>query len=338
MAAAPALTPFIGNGDIRLSDESFRIQGLARDTNLKVFNISHYIFRGDNHINPVLGDVPKFYGTLTSAFNYANPYLKIYQPTRPLKLLYLNFTASNVTRIFNMIQDMITFFTSANRPDDIQALNFLYIMLQVNFGLIVPPRGHLSPYFGAINKMGYTNEQIRDGITHYTGHASAGTFVYDLIRACEANQTVNVEGQQVPATQLIGSRVSIRPMDQWIMTQLGTYLPGFFGIDGVVFDDSSMAQRLPFVCKYANGIYGGQTCVPTEIVIFNPSASLAGPEIVRKNQAGQIERSANPGINQILSTISGIQLIGGSLESSKYYKLYLKYKTKYINLKKKLEN
>ena len=125
MATVQSLTPFVGNSDIRLSDESVRIQGLGRDTNLKVFNMTHFIFRGDNHTNPVLGAVPKFYGTLTSAFNYANPYLKIYQPTRPLKLLYLNFTASNVTRIANMIQDMITFFTSANRPDDIQVLNFL---------------------------------------------------------------------------------------------------------------------------------------------------------------------------------------------------------------------
>ncbi len=333
--AALALTPFVNNQNIVLVDERFRLNGLARDTNLKLFNMYNYIFRGDDHSNPVLGPRPKFYGTLTSAFGYANPYLKIYQPVKQLKLLYLNFTASNVLRIFNMIQDMITFFTTNQRPNDVQVLKFVYIMLQVNFGLIVPPQGHASPYFCAINKMGYTNEYIRDGITHYSGHDSAGQFVYNLIRACESNQNVTVDGQQISSRQLIGSRVSIRPMDQWIMSQFANYLPYFFGIEGVVFDDSSMAQNLPFVCKYANGIYGGQTCVPTEIVIFNPDASLNAPVMIRKNQANQLERSANQAINQMLSGIQGLQLIGGSLESDKYHRLYLKYKAKYLDLKNK---
>jgi hypothetical protein len=222
-----------------------------------------------------------------------------------------------------------------NKQIGTQLYEILQSFKQVNFGLIVPPQGHLSPYFCAINKMELTNETIRDGIEYYTKHKSAGQFVYNLIRACESNQNVTVDRQQISSRQLIGSRVSIRPMDQWIMAQFANYLPYFFGIEGVVFDDSSMAQNLPFVCKYANGIYRGQTCVPTEIVIFNPAASLNNPVMLIKNNANQLEKSGNQTINQMLNGIQGLKLIEGRLDSDKYHRLYLKYKAKYLDLKNK---
>ncbi len=325
------IRPLVNNQSIILQNENFRIQGNFRDTELKVFKMSNYIFRGDTHTNPILSEDPKFYGTLSSAFKYAKPYLKIYQPVRELKLLSLNFTASNVQRINNMFQDLIAFFN--NKPDHVQVLKILFIFLQINFGLIVPAAVNSSPYFYLINKMGYSNEGIRDAIMHYTGSHDSSKFIYDLLNACDTNQNITFGGRQISARQLIGSRMSIRPMDQWIVSQLKLYLPHFFGIDGIVFDDSSMAQNFPFVCKFANEIYRAETCVPTEVVIFSPSTSLALLKMVTKNDRNQVNRSDNDQINQMLG-LQGIQLIGGEL--GKYEKLYYKYKNKYLNLKNKL--
>lgn len=332
---AAQISPLVNNESIVLENENIRIPGNNRDTQLKVFKMSNYIFRGDTHTNPVLSDDPKFYGTLTSAFNYAKPYLKIYQPTKELKLLSLNFTAANVVRIANMFKDLIGFYKYHNEPGHVKVLQILYIFLQINFGLIVPPEGHLSPYFCALNKMGFTSEEIRDEITLYSGHKTCGDFVYLLLHACDTNQNIRLDsGEEVNPRQLIGSRVSIRPMDQWIVSQLKIYLPYFFGIDGIVFDDSSMVQDVPFVCKFATKYYKAETCVPTEVVIFSPSTSLTLLDILTKNLYNQVNRSANDGINQMLGLL-GVNLIGGN--QGKYEKLYYKYKNKYLNLKNSLK-
>lgn len=330
---AAEIRPLVNNQSINLQNENIRIPGNSRDTELKVFNMSKYIFRGDNHENPVLSEDPKFYGTLTSAFNYANPYLKIYQPVKVLKLLSLNFTATNVQRINNMFQDLIGYFTNNNQPDHVQVLKILFICLQINFGLIVPPAGHLSPYFCAINKMGFSNDDIRDAINHYCNSASSADFVYSLLNACDTNQNIRLGENEISARELIGSRTSIRPMDQWIMSQLKVYLPNFFGIEGIVFDDSSMAQDLPFLCRFATAHYGGETCVPTEIVIFSPRVNLRLLAIVTKNAQNQITRSTNEQVNQMLG-LQGLRLIGGN--QGKYEKLYWKYKNKYLNLKSRI--
>lgn len=325
--------PLVNNQSIALQDESITIQGNSRNTELKVFIMSHLIFRGDSHNNPVLSEDPKFYGTLTSAFNYASPYLKIYQPVKELRLLSLNFTATNVQRINNMFQDLIGYFTASQQQNNVRDLQILYIFLQINFGLIVPPVGHTSPYFYGINKMGYSNDGIRDAIRHYTRSDSASAFVFNLLNACDTNQNIPLNGRQISARQLIGSRMSIRPMDQWIVAQLKIYLPHFFTIDGIIFDDTSMTQNLPFVCRFATEVYGGETCVPTEVCIFTPRTSLALLSMVTKNDRNQINRSGNAQIDQMLG-LQGVQLIGGNL--GKYEKLYHKYKNKYLNLKNKL--
>ena len=340
------ILPLTNNQNIILQNERFNINN--NNIDLKIFNMNNLIFRGDKHNNLVISAEPKFYGTLSSAFNYASPYLKIYQPTRILKLLSLNFTATNVVRIHNMFQELINFFTTTDQLPHVEILKILFICLQINFGLIVPPSGHSTPYFYAINKMGYTNEDIRNAILYNCKSKNASIFVYNLLIACDENKQIALNANNILPRQLIGSRMSIREMDQWIMSQLKVYLHPIFRIDGIIYDDSNMFQKLPFVCKYANSIYHGETCVPTEIAIFTPRDSLRFIESIIKNSSHTIgnvltnfnnTENSNPNIiygNSNKNTKNYINMDtdmdGGKLEN--YKKLYYKYKNKYLKLKK----
>jgi len=311
------LKPLINNEDIRPLTEIIQFGRVP--VNVVNISTSHLLFRGDCHPNPVLPkDKPnstRFYGTLDSALNYAKSYIKIYQPRKELKLLDLTATEENAVIIYNLFIELFAPYESRSlsRPeqDILNELKILYILLQINFGLIVKmTRDRRDTFFCEINTMGIAPDMINRMVKYFVNgdiqedpakpekqreREFIYSFIFDLLTACHGG------GDPERIRKLIGSRTSIELLDEWILIKLKYYLRSKF--DGVFFLDyyKNETASKDFLCKYVKEAYDKEhfkdekcfkdknPCVTTELCIFNPLGSLMMIELIGKDNGPPVK-------------------------------------------------
>jgi hypothetical protein len=273
-------------------DESFIIN--KTNIKLKIFTLNHYFFRGDSHINDInkdyklknnniITDAPKFYGTLSSSYKYASPILKFYKVLKPLKLLSFDFTPNNAIEIYNLFNNMIKL--KQFNKNDIYNIKFLYILIQINFGLIVPEKNkddtYNMPLLYNLNKMGFTNKEIAKFISNNcdTKGNETSSFIYYLLNNIELNKSFILNKNYFFMRYLFASRSSLRVIDKYIVKEFYKY-SYLLNIDGIVITDNYIkyhSENKNLICKYINAfnaINNSESCIPTEFCIFNPKQNL----------------------------------------------------------------
>lgn len=228
--------------------------------NIRIKKLNGYIYRGDYHKNIVLPVIPRFYGTEESAAKYMhnNEYLKKYSTSRELILINLtnDSTENNKTTIAFFRQLLKEF------PKDELRIKMTIIMLQLFFGIM----------YEAFDDCGLSESIIK----HYLKqrHVELGNIsVFFVI--------VKLLKQQ----KIIPSRCSIKIFDEILMNNLKQILSRI-NIDGVFFVAIPHTTKEVRSCLLANFYFRRETCVPTEIIIFEPIKNFNKVEIWKWTKKG----------------------------------------------------
>jgi len=228
------------------------------DYKIRIKRINGYIYRGDYHMNNVLSLIPRFYGTKESASKYIlkGSYLKRYTTMRELILLNMSNDNENTNK------DMIIFFKNMAK----QYLEFSLdikiasILSQICFGLV-------SKVFDMMElSLKDVSEYLMKNTIEFTEVRMFFELVYSLLKR-----------ESVP------SRCSIRIFDKLLMKILSKILKPL-KIDGIFYvQPRDLSPDGPKkLCEIANKYFKENTCVPTEIVIFDSSNNLGAVEFWKK--------------------------------------------------------
>lgn len=222
---------------------------------IRVKKIKGYIYRGDTHTNLVVSLKPKFYGTYESATEYIKNgnYLKRYTTIKELTLLDI----SND----NNIENTINFFKNLKYDENELIIKMSIIMLQILFGQI--------EINTKVDKMGLTDDLISD------------YFLKNNISNENIKIFLKIINDVIVKDNISPSRCSIRSLDQLLMMNLKILLSSF-KIDGIFYVYKMKYNNKTSLCRIVNKYYNGNTCVPSEICIFNPSEVLGGVIIWKK--------------------------------------------------------
>jgi len=225
--------------------------------------IDGYIYRGDEHTTLVLSKSPKFYGTKESAMEYIvnGNYLKRYKTMK--KLTLLNISAGN--NVKNIIDFFMNFLLKHQKLQKMLLdVKISFIIIQALFGIVENNR---------IHKLDLNDNDI----TNY--------FKTKKISDVTTKLFLKIINHIIKKT--VPSRCSIRSIDKLLMNNLMNILL-FMKIDGVYYINTATGGNL--LCKEVNKYYkkNVESCVPTEICIFNPGNNLGGVVMWKKTNSGLV--------------------------------------------------
>ena len=235
------------------------IENKYLDQIIRIKRINGYIYRGDTHRSNVLSLIPRFYGTKESASKYIHngEYLKRYTTMRELILLNISNDDDTVNKhILIFFKNLIT-----EMPQFDLDIKMCIILLQICFGLIS----------GAYDNMGLSVREVseyflKDGID-FSDIRIFFEFIHSMLK-----------GEAIP------SRCSIKVFDKLLMRTLKKILKPL-KIDGIFYiQPEKDINEKKLLCETANKYYKENTCVPTEIVIFDSANDLGGVEFWKKTK------------------------------------------------------
>lgn len=231
-----------------------RIKGVELD----IVVINGTVYRGDVHNNDVLVDRPKFFGDYKSASMYLadDTYIKKYNTKRSLKLLSL----SSNPRCVNAIRELFDRYVIDKYKTRGKVL---FILLQMGFSLIASERLE-------IDLMGLTMKQIEKSLQK---KFRLSREVIGKIRKILTEYTTD--------PKIVPSRCSMREVDQAVMRLMRKVLRPM-GIDGVwfysIFKNKDSKDKTSLCLKVNKDMFDIEhsvgTCVPNDMCIFNPKATL----------------------------------------------------------------
>jgi hypothetical protein len=237
-------------------------------SNLKISTIllNGYIYRADSHANPIALSVPKFFGTYESAIEYLNngDFLKKYSTMGAIRILNLSCTTAkskkNLRKFFKrtLIKKLAKYYKTISKVELIQMIKFTYVLLQLFFCI-------------GNNVLDLDGIQIND-LYEYA----------DVNKISKSN--IDILKYIVDMYDKVDHvRMSIRPFDKLIANNL-FYLLSPLGLKGftIIVQNDNGRMYDNTICNKLNTIYSGNTCVPTEICIFNPKESLVLMNIHKK--------------------------------------------------------
>ena len=276
---------------------------------VEIINLNGIIYRSDQHTMDMLRSSPACFGDYNSAFAYLYPnsYLKTYETKMPLKLFSLNKDYDNKVRLNKFFKEFL--FNEQQYKNNILP-KILYVILQISHGIVVKS-------LKDIDLCGLTINEIEN----YLLNAKTDNPKNKL--TTEDTNKIKFIINNVSKMDTIPSRVSLKMLDKFIMTSLKTILIPY-KLDGTYYleEQISKEDEKKTLCYYINKEYfkkesTGLTCVPKEIVIFDPSNTLKITKIQQESNKAIIEKP--------------LEII---MDRNKYKNEYHKYKNKYRKYKK----
>ena len=276
---------------------------------IEIVNLYGTIYRSDKHTMDMLRPTPACFGDYNAAFAYLYPksYLKTYETKSNLKLFSLNKDLDNKIRINKFFKE----FLFNEQKNDILP-KILYVVLQISHGLVIGP-------LKDIDLCGLTLTEIENYLLNTKTNNPKNKLVAEDIDRIKF--VINVASK---IDNIIPSRVSFKNLDKFIMESLKTVLSPH-GFDGTYYLEELVSKEdmKRTLCYYINKEYfkeesTGLTCVPKEIVIFNPNSVLKITAIQQEDNKTIVEKP--------------LEIV---MDRNKYKNEYHKYKNKYHKQKNK---
>jgi len=286
------------------------------DYDIEIINLNGIIYRSDQHTMDMLRSSPACFGDYNSAFAYLYPnsYLKTYETKIPLKLFSLNKDHDNKIRLAKFFKGFL--FNEPQYKNDILP-KILYVILQISHGIVVKS-------LKDIDLCGLTINEIENYLLNAKTDNPKNKLVID-----DTNKIKHIINDVSKMDNIIPSRVSLKNLDKFIMTSLKTLLVPY-KLDGTYYLEELMSKEdeKKTLCYYINKEYfkkesTGLTCVPKEIVIFDPSNTLKITKIQQEVNKTIIEKPLE------------IIMDRNKMDRNKYKNEYHKYKNKYHKYKNK---
>ena len=240
---------------------------MLKENNLNFITINGFIYRGDEHTYLMETNKPKYFGSFETSALYVDnkEYIKKFKTLHTLKILDLTNTKNNINKINSFFKnDLLNLLIIKYEYLPESYLKFIikitHLFLQIFNGIII------NNYYN-IDLLGLSIKNIIKYLKKYEFNEIDIQFIIKLLTTYKKNK------------KILPSRVGITKFDNLIIKNL-KFLLEPLGINGVFYIETKKTEES--LCNILDKDFKLVSCVPSDILLFNPKKDVKITNIYQK--------------------------------------------------------